>query len=78
MHALKYEKIMYLGFWLFEMFLKRIRAYDNNGKEFDIEMNFERLKDTRYVSDGNKDTITILDADEKYLGETYNLEVIKY
>lgn len=61
-----------------KMFLKRIRAYDNNGKEFDIEMNFERLKDTRYVSDGNKDTITILDADEKYLGETYNLEVIKY
>ena len=41
-------------------------------------MNFKRLKDTRYVSDGNKDTITILDADEKYLGETYNLEVIKY
>ena len=61
-----------------KVFLKRIRAYDNNGKEFDIEMNFERLKDTRYVSDGNKDTITILDADEKYLGETYNLEVIKY
>lgn len=27
-----------------KMFLKRIRAYDNNGKEFDIEMNFERLK----------------------------------
>lgn len=59
-------------------FLKRVRAYDNNGKEFDIEMTFNNLKNTRYISDGNKDTITILESDSKYLGKTYNLEVIKY
>lgn len=59
-------------------FLKRVRAYDNNGKEFDIEMTFNNLKNTRYISDGNKDTITILETDSKYLGKTYNLEVIKY
>ena len=38
-------------------FLKRIRAYDNNGKEFDIEMNFKLLEDTRYISDGDVDTV---------------------
>lgn len=40
-------------------FLKRIRAYDNNGEEFDIEMNFNLLKNTRYVSDGNIDNVVI-------------------
>ena len=40
-------------------FLKRIRAYDNNGQEFDIEMNFKLLEDTRYISDGNIDTVVI-------------------
>ena len=39
------------------MFLKRIRAYDNNGKEFDIEMNFKILENKKYISDGDKDTI---------------------
>ncbi len=40
-------------------FIKRIRAYDNNGSEFDIEMNFKMLESKRYISDGNKDTIVI-------------------
>ena len=40
-------------------FLKRIRAYDNNGKDFDIEMNFNILKNTRYISDGDKDTVVV-------------------
>ena len=40
-------------------FLKRCRAYDNNGKEFDIEMVFKNLEKNRYISDGNKDRIVI-------------------
>lgn len=59
-------------------FLKRIRAYDNNGEEFDIEMNFKKLENTRYISDGNKETIVIKSADEEYLGDTRGLKVIKY
>ena len=40
-------------------FLKRCRAYDNNGKEFDIEMNFKLLEKNRYISDGDKEIIVI-------------------
>ena len=40
-------------------FLKRIRAYDNNGKDFDIQMNFDLLKENRYISDGDVNTIVI-------------------
>jgi len=40
-------------------FLKRIRAYDNNGVEFDIEMNFKLLENSRYISDGSVETIVI-------------------
>ena len=40
-------------------FLKRCRAYDNNGKEFDITMVFNNLENTRYISDGSADTIVI-------------------
>lgn len=61
-------------------FLKRIRAYDANGKEgsFDIKSTFKNLEANRYISDGDKNTIVIMENDEKYLGNTYNLEVIKY
>ena len=44
-------------------FLKRIRAYDNEGKEFDIEMNFKLLEESRYISDGDVSTIVILNSD---------------
>lgn len=40
-------------------FLKRIRAYDNEGKDFDIDMNFKLLNENRYVSDGNIDTVVV-------------------
>lgn len=40
-------------------FLKRIRAYDNKGEDFDIEYNFRLLEDTRYISDGDKDTVVV-------------------
>lgn len=58
-------------------FLKRIRAYDNNGKEFDITASFESLKTTKYISDGNKDNIVIPSDKESSLGTT-DKNVIKY
>ena len=51
-------------------FLKRCRAYDNNGKEFDITMVFNMLKKTRFISDGEPDFITILESDKDKLKET--------
>ena len=59
-------------------FLKRIRAYDNNGKEFDIEMNFKILEDNRYISDGDKNTITIPKEKEDKINNLYNLNVNTY
>jgi len=51
-------------------FLKRIRAYDNNGKEFDIEMNFKLLDSSRYISDGIVDTIVIREEDKDNVIDT--------
>ena len=59
-------------------FLKRIRAYDNNGKEFDIEMNFKILENNRYISDGDKNTITIPKEKEDKINNLYNLSVNTY
>lgn len=59
-------------------FLKRIRAYDNNGKEFDIEMNFDILENNRYISDGDKNTITIPKAKEDKIDNLYNLNIKTY
>ena len=59
-------------------FLKRIRAYDNNGEEFDIEMNFKILKNNRYISDGDKDKITIPKDKENSINNIYNLEINTY
>lgn len=59
-------------------FLKRIRAYDNNGSEFDIEMNFKILEDTKYVSDGKEDTIVIKEVDIEKVNNIYKKQVIVY
>ena len=59
-------------------FLKRCRAYDNNGKEFDIEMVFNMLENNRYTSDGNKDTIVISSNDENTLNSNLTKKVITY
>ena len=59
-------------------FLKRIRAYDNNGKEFDIEMNFKILENNRYISDGDKNTITIPKEKEDKINNLYNLTINTY
>ena len=58
-------------------FLKRCRAYDNNGKEFDIEMVFKNLEKNRYISDGNIDTIVIKESDDDKLTST-DKKVIAY
>ena len=58
-------------------FLKRCRAYDNNGKEFDIEMVFKNLEKNRYISDGNIDTIVIKESDSDKLN-SMNKKVITY
>lgn len=58
-------------------FLKRCRAYDNNGKEFDIEMVFKNLEKNKYISDGNIDTIVIKESDSERLNST-DKKVITY
>lgn len=58
-------------------FLKRCRAYDNNGKDFDIKMVFDMLEKNRYISDGEPNIITIKESDKTKLGET-NMKVITY
>ena len=59
-------------------FLKRCRAYDNNGKDFDIEMNFRILENKRYISDGNVDTIVTSGSNENILNNINDLEIIYY
>ena len=59
-------------------FLKRCRAYDNNGKEFDIDMVFNSiLKTTKYISDGNPDTIVVKEKDKDKLIAT-DKKIITY
>lgn len=61
-----------------QKFLKRIRAYDNLGTEFDIEHNFKILEKTRYISDGDKETIVVPKEKLDKLQEKTILEVITY
>ena len=59
-----------------ESFIKRIRAYDNNGTNFDITHNFNRLKNNKYISDGDKNKIVVTAGSE--VNNKFNLEVIYY
>lgn len=59
-------------------FLKRIRAYDNEGVEFDIKMNFDILSTRKYVSDGNPNTIVIPQSKETLLNKSTEKEIIIY
>ena len=58
-------------------FVKRIRAYDNNGVDFDIEYNFKFLENRRFISDGNIDIITVKKADLSKVKQT-DLKIISY
>lgn len=59
-------------------FLKRCRAYDNNGKEFDITMVFNMLEKNKYISDGNKDTIVVSSSNESKLNTSLEKKIITY
>lgn len=59
-------------------FLKRCRAYDNNGKDFDIEMVFKLLETKRYISDGNVSTIVTSEKNSSKISDNVNKEVITY
>ena len=58
-------------------FLKRCRAYDNNGKDFDIEMVFGMLDKNRYVSDGNSKRIVTSKSNSDMI-KTTDMEVVLY
>jgi len=59
-------------------FLKRIRAYDNNGTDFDIEMNFRLLEESKYISDGNIEKVVIPKEKSNLVNELYSKELIVY
>ena len=60
-------------------YIKRCRAYDNNGKEFDIESVFKNLEKTRFISDGFKDVVTIKEQDKNLLNENItNKKIVTY
>jgi len=61
-----------------QLFLKRIRAYDNNGVDFDIEMNFKLLNSSRYISDGDPNIIVIPENIKSSLADDLTLKVITY
>ena len=59
-------------------FLKRCRAYDNNGKDFDIEMILRMLEKNRYISDGNNDTIVTSNNNNDIINKSIDKELILY
>jgi len=58
--------------------LKRIRAYDNNGLEFDIEMNFKLLESNRYISDGDINTIVVPSSKVNNISNENDYKIITY
>ncbi len=60
-----------------QTYLKRIRAWDNNGKECDLEITFQNLEKNRYISDGDPNTIVIPQEEAENLIETKK-KVVKY
>ena len=62
--------------------IRRIRGYDNNGVDWDIQMNFEQLNNgKRYISDGDPDTIVFPASDNSsgdWLKNTFDHQVITY
>lgn len=59
------------------LYVKRCRAYDNEGKDFDIEMVYRMLEATKYISDGNSNTIVTSISNESKIIETTK-EIILY
>lgn len=59
-------------------FIKRIRAYDNNGVYFDIEYSFNQLKSNRYISDGDKSVISVPKGQEENVVNKNGLSIFTY
>ena len=59
-------------------FLKRCRAYDNNGVDFDIEMTLRILNKNRYVSDGDVNTVVTSSTNVDIINVDLNKELILY
>ena len=59
-------------------FLKRCRAYDNNGVDFDIEMVFRMLDKSRYISDGNIDRIVTSKTNNDIMSSNIDKEIVLY
>lgn len=59
-------------------FLKRCRAYDNNGVDFDIKMVFRMLEKTRYISDGDAKTVITSNSNDGIINKDISKEVILY
>lgn len=58
-------------------FMKRVRAWDNNGLEFDIEMVFKNLNNNRYISDGDINKI-VIPNDSNLNQNIKDKKIIKY
>lgn len=58
-------------------FMMRVRAWDDNGEDFDIQRVFDNLKTTRYVSDGNNKTI-VIKSDINLNNNLKDKKIIKY
>ncbi|MFA5602528.1 MAG: polysaccharide deacetylase family protein [Bacilli bacterium] len=52
-------------------FLKRVRAWDNNGENFDIKYTFDNLEKNRFISDGRSDVIVY----PKSLNDKFNTNI---
>ena len=59
-------------------FLKRCRAYDNNGVDFDIEMTLRILDKNRYISDGNVDTVVTNNENSDIISSSISKKIILY
>lgn len=59
-------------------FLKRCRAYDNNGLEFDIKMVFKNLKKTRYISDGDENIIVTKNENSGIINSEIERRLVLY
>lgn len=61
-----------------QTFLKRVRAWDNKGQDFDLEMCFKILENTRYISDGDPNTIVIKTELEDKVNPAFQKQIITY
>ena len=59
-------------------FLKRCRAYDNNGLEFDIEMVLNRLDKNRFVSDGDDKIIVTKKEKSDIINNVIDRKIVLY